>query len=92
MVDPSNKRVTEQIVATLRTGIGKRLITDRIPQKTIDTFREIQRAILNDFPADLGNANDPQVTTKNKRAAVDALLQQLQSTIDHKNSIKVQEV
>ena len=83
MVDPSNKTVTKQIAAALLPVISKRLRTDRIPQKTIDTFREIQRAILNDLPADLGNANDSQVTNKNKRAAVDALLQQLQSTIDH---------
>ena len=36
--------------------------------------------------------NDPQVSAKQKRAIVDALLQQLQSAIEKENSGKVSEV
>ena len=51
----------------------------------VQNFREIQQAILN-------NMNDPQVSAKHQRAAVDALLQQLQSAIDKENSGKFKEV
>jgi len=41
MVDPVKKTVTEQITATFPTGTDKSLATAKIPQITIDTFREI---------------------------------------------------
>jgi hypothetical protein len=59
MVEPSNKTVTEQITATFPTGTDKSLATVKIPQITIDTFREIQLAILDNLSADANNVNDP---------------------------------
>ena len=41
MVDPVKKTVTEQITANFPTGTDKSLATAKIPQFTIDTFREI---------------------------------------------------
>ena len=52
---------------------------------TSDTFREIREDILDKI-------NDPQVNAKKQRAAVDALLQQLQTAIDEENSKKTQEI
>ena len=65
---------------------------DKLPQITIDTFREIQLAILDNLSTDASNVNDPKVSAKQQRVVVDALLQQLQSAIDKENSGKVQEV
>ena len=61
MVDLTKKTVTEQITANGLTDIGLELATSKIPQGTIDTFREIQLAILDNLSADASNVNNPQV-------------------------------
>jgi len=90
MVDSTKDPVTEQIVTT--THLDKNLTTDRMLETTIANFRYIQEAILAELSINVSKVNDPQVNAKQQRAAVDALLQQLQSAIDKANARKVQEV
>ena len=85
MVDSKNT-VTEQIVTTTPTGMDQNSTAVKMLfPATSDTFREIREAIFS-------NINDPQVDAKKQRAAVDALLQQLQTAIDEENSKKTQEI
>ena len=86
MVDSTKNTVTEQIVTTTPTGMDQNSTpVEMLFPATSDTFREIRDAILDQI-------NDPQVNTKKQRAAVDALLQQLQTAIDEENSKKTQEI
>ena len=86
MVESTKKTDTEQIDTPIPTGMDENPTPVRMLfPATSDTFREIREAIF-------GNINDPQVNAKKQRAAVDALLQQLQTAIDEENSKKTLEI
>ena len=51
----------------------------------LDNFKDIQKDILD-------GANDHRLNAKDRRDAVDALLQQLQQEIDEENSGKIIEI
>ena len=85
MVDSTKETVTKHI-ATTPTGPDQNPPpVNMLFPATIDTFREIREAIL-------GEIDNPQVNAKKQGAAIDALLQYLQSVIDKDNSRRVQEV
>ena len=89
MVDSTRDVTTEQTVAPNLTGQDKYSTAASKVQSTPETFMEHQKAMLAEYSNRIKNLQDD---LKERKDAMDAMLQRLQEAINEKNLVKLQEI